>query len=666
MSITARNYAVTSEPHKAFPIADFQNALFLAREPWMSPANAFRRVENAKAFRGQIVKRDGFDIFAELAAGTSDTRVIKTSASGSGVNRSSLFSLSLANRPVPESVRFDDNSGVAAALIYATLANRRQHTVFTDNDAWLWDVVAEGTSTVIGTAVLILVGVSAGWQANVYWHTHPDFSAQSADEGYVSYRVNAQSEIVGLYRFKTGSGDYSIACDPDYVYRYNLTTEYYQRQGFDGSFAGPFTGTNSDYFWFWPVDGYVVMTNNVDPVCKWDPALAAADSVVEMDTDWTTPGTNALDTCLLVVAFAGRLVYLNTLESTTRYPTRARWTEAGSASSFRSPLDYADAPLDKGAIVTAQFIGERLFVGFELGWMELVRRPGDEIQAFEWRPHISRFGAVSKLSTIQDSERLLSRSATSMQAVDPNGQTYLDVQIPDLVLDFSVQYKGLCAGTRSEIDRSFLWTYTSREDSKPGNVLCAVYDEKGMLAWSQYAMSFNVFSDFEQEGVLTWDDLAPGVLDSFVAGPLDSYGGGSDGKARIIAGQSKGMVYILGRSTTDVYHDGIESIEMLLETQNLQFFPGQRAHFGWLDLFVETSLDAEIRLTFYADENATPYLTKTVTLSPTVSSGKVRKRVSVGRTATFHRFKIETLDDQPIAIDGLEPYCRPAGRARNF
>jgi hypothetical protein len=125
-------------------------------------------------------------------------------------------------------------------------------------------------------------------------------------------------------------------------------------------------------------------------------------------------------------------------------------------------------------------------------------------------------------------------------------------------------------------------------------------------------------------------------------------------------------VYRFDGSTTDGYNAEQERITMTLDTQKLMPFPGQRAHFGWLDLFVELTASAQVRIYFYADESGTPYLNKTVTLTPVSASGKAYKRITVGRTALLHRFKIETLDDQPLAFDAFVPWFRPAGRVRQF
>lgn len=677
MSIKAENYAVIAEPHAPFPISNFSDGLWLAREPWLAPAEAFRRMENCHTFRGQVIKRSGFSMFSELSDGVEKTQTqniptLKVNVPGDGDYWQYTLQAPYLERPVVGSIRYVCNAGTAGANIYGRLRNQRWSETgyigyfgLVTTPGWVWDVVAEGTTDIIGSAWLDPFAVGPRYVSEVCWEIHPSFSAMPVDTtpGEIRYKVNPETEIVGLYRFKTGSNEYSICCDPDYVYKYNLTTAQYERQGFDGSFAGPFTGTNSDYFWYCQVDDYVLMTNNVDPVCKWDPSLAAADSVVEIETDWNTPATNELDTCLLIFQFAGRTVFINTVESAVRHHTRARWTEAG-ATAMR-PEDYTDAPMDLGAAVTGKFIGERLFVSFEKGWMELVRRPGDAVQAFEWRPVISRFGSVSKLCAVGDNERILSRSSTSMQSLDPNGQTYLDVPIPDLVLEFSTRYQSLCSSFRSEINRSFWWTYASKEAVKPDHILCAVYDEQNRLSWSQYDIRMNVFSDFAKQGVTTWNSLGPRSINSYTGQSVNSLGSGTQGTERTIGGQSDGIIYVFDDSVTDQYTLGPETIKMVLQTQKLFPFPGQKVHFGWLDILMEIFEEITLKISFFANEKISPYLVREITVAPDASY-KAYARLSVGRTAASHQFTIETVGDTKVAFDAFVPWFRKAGRIRKF
>lgn len=649
--------------HEPFPITDLKDGMFLAREPWMSPKTAFRILQDCRSFRGQIVKRGGYRLFAEISNSTSATRTIKTSTSGSGLSRFSIHTL--PSRPVINSIIFDNNAGPggAGATIYAVIDPAAAFYDTITTRTWTWLIYAQGTTTLIGTLVHDLDLNT--WVASVQWPAHPGWIGQSTDEGYISYWVNPDTEIVGLARFRDAGNDYFLACDPDNVYKYDPTAKFYKLQGFAATgFAGPFTGDNSNYFWFWPVDDYIVMTNNIDPVCKWDPSLATADSVIEMPSDWVTPGTNELDTCKLVFQFAGRTVYVNTVENTTRYSGRMRWTDSGT-TNFRSASDYQDAPKDLGDAITGQFIGERLFIGFDNGWLE-IERTGDEQRALQWRLHTSRFGAVSHLSTIKDSEKLLSRSDTSMQQIDPNGQSYIDLKVPDLLTTFSTRYRDLCASIRFELERSFWWTYVSRQMSRPDGVLCAVYDEENQLSWSQYTMPFNVFSTFDKQDLKTWDQLGGRTMDSYAGQTIDSLGSGSVGTNRVIGGQSDGVIYIFDESVKDYTWNGISRINMVLDSQKLTPFPGQRSHFGWIDILIDSAVSCLLKISFFKDEDENSYTVKTITATPIPGSSKIMRRIKVDKTAFFHRFKIETLDDVPIAFDAFIPWFRPAGRMRQF
>lgn len=673
MSITGRKYQSPTK-HEAFPIADFSQALFLAREPWRSPENAFRTVQNARAFRGQIVKRGGYSMFAEIGRTSNSAAVIPSSDPTIGGVVYLLYDTQgpQTDRPIAASVRFVADIGTAHANEYAYLANLRWAStipiVGTVVDGWIWDVV-DSSNVVIGVAKLdpTLPAAVQRFQAWIDWTSHTNYVVAPAGTTVFEYTPNPETEIVGLFRFTTKGNDYFIACDPDYVYLYDLTARYYKDQGFAATgFAGPFTGSNTDYFWYQQVDDYVVMTNNVDPVCKWDPALPTADSVKEMPTDWVTPGTNELDTARIVVMFRGRLIYINTVENTTRYNTRMRWTAAGTATGWRSPSDYSDAPKDLGDAIDAKFIGERCFVAFEKGWMEIVRRPGDDQLAFEWAPVISRFGAVSSFATVRDNERLISRSDTTMQSIDPNGQTYIDVQIPDLLLSLSTRYRAYCTAIRSELDRSLLWTTVSRAAAKPDGALVAVYDEENKLSWSQYVFPFNYFSTFDKQDAKTWNQLGPSTWNYYAGQTWNQLGAGSQGTESLIGGQSRGTIYQFDSRINDNNISSPQTISVVLETEKLMPIPGRRSHFGWLDIFADVQDACPFRISFYADEDVAPYFVRDVTITPASAAGKAYARVSVQRSAMLHRFKIESLDDTPFAFDAFVPWFRDGGRVRPF
>lgn len=645
--------------HKPFPISNFELGEFRARESWLSPAAAFREMINARTFRGQIVKRSGRSRFAEISDDTTATRVINLSSGPTTAGYSALFGLPL--RPVPESVIFDDDCGAAGATVYAVLANEREsRTGDPIGWGWEWDIVAQGTTDILGTAWYFPDITPNQWGAIIDWGLHPDYDSPSADKGYVSYFENPKTDITGLFRFDENY----LATDPDNLYKYDLTNKFYKKQGFTGSgFTGPFTGGSQDFFWFWPVDGKVFLTNNVDPVCVWDPTAVANASIQEFDSDWVTPSTNEMDTCRLVVQLGGRTVFINTVENTTRYGGRMRWTDAGT-TTFRSSLDFADAPSEMGDAVDAALIGKRLFVAFENGWMEIVRT-GQEVGALTWEPVVSRFGAVGTHSSIPDSERILSRSHTSMQQVDPNGQVTLDVNVPDFLLNYSSKYKHLCFGVRFEAERSFLWTAVSRAGEESDRIICASYDEQNRLAWSSYDFGMNVFSTFDKQGFVTLNSIS--LTWNQVDATWDQLGSGAEGEDILIGGKHNGTIYMIDPTIgKDAGEKGFESIPLKLVSQRLFPINGFRSHLGWVDLMVETSQPVKLRLTFSADEQETGYKTVDVKLTPSSSANKAYARVLVNRTATFHRIQVESLDDQPFAIDAIVPWFKQAGRIRNF
>ena len=652
--------------HEPFPIAQYVDGLALSREPWLSPQNAFRRVSDARIFRGRLEKRSGFSRFAEKTSETADTTVASHVAIGS--TRQYRVNVGL-DRPLPETVSFEYGNG-ADPTIYAEVdpttekyfASPELSAYFLVTDAWVWDVVETGTNNVIG--YLKYDPVLGQSNAVVDWELHSDW----LEEGGVidmSFRLPDTDPVMGLKRYKNDSGTYPLLMDTNRVYLYDSSVGYYKPQGKGASYAAYFTGDSEDYFWTWPVDDYIVITNNVDPPVKWDPAAGVASSVSDMPTDWTG-GANQLDRCLMAVRIRGRMVYLNTREAGSDYPTRARYTAPGSFTAWNSPLDFVDAPTELGEIVTGAFIGERFFVGFEDGWMEL-RSTGDAIRPLEWRPFISRFGAVSKLSTIPDNERLLSRSDTTMQALDPSGQYYFDEKIPDLVLGFSATNTHLCVGVRNEAKRAYWWTYVNSLDSRPKNILNASYDESGMVAWSQFNMDFNVFSEFDSETAATWNSLGPKTWEAYAGLTWNEARAGAAGFVQLIGGAPDGVVYVFDSSTSDeLAWDGPSSVRMQVETQELAPFPGDRAHMAWIDVYADASSGASLTLTFYIDKSTSASLVRTIDLSPSGSSNKVYRRVPVGFNAAFHRIKIESSSDAQVNIDALVPWFRPGGRVRVF
>ena len=659
--------AVRESP-QPFPIADFTEGLMVAREPWISPKNAFRTMTNARVFRGRLEKRTGVSRFAETTGDSSD-RTFTTVSPGNNASTHIFNNLiegtfpDFGERIIPESITLSAPLGAAAALIYAEMdMNTLEWRESTSQ--WTYSIVDQGGSTVLGTVLFDPTG-GAPYNFAMDWSVHPSYDSPRVGQLTIDYRVAANDPVMGLHRFTDTSGDFSIALDTNRVYSYNAGNGYYAPQGKSTSYAAYFTGDNEDYWWVWDFDDWPVFTNGVDAPVRWDPTAATNSSVIEMETDWNGAGQE-LDTCKFLVRFGGRCIYFNTTESGTRYPTRARWTAAGSFTTWNSPNDWADAPVELGEAVSCEFIGDRLFVAFENGWFEL-RLTGDVNAPFEWVPAISRFGAVSVNSLIKDNERLLHRSETSMQAIDPNGQYYMDVEIPDLVLGYNPGETQQCVAIRNEAQRAFWWTAAKELDERPGHILVATYTEDTEVSWSEYTRAYNAFADFESNQTPTWNSLGPLTWNQLSGFTWNNAQVGRPGFVQTLAGGDDGVVYIFNANSIDnMYIEGPQNIPMEVVSQELAPFPGQRAVMTWIDVYAEAGSGAELSLSFFADHQPAAYKSITIDLTPTLSSTKVYRRVPIGRSAQYHRIKITNNDNVTVKIDALVPFFRPAGRVVEF
>lgn len=639
-------------PHEPFPIAGFeQAALYTGKEPWLAPRNAFRELRNGRIYRSRLEKRRGYSRLSELGIAAA---TINGTGSGSNANATYLFTHDVTtdgyfNNLIPETAVFEWPDASAGTLT-AVLDVSQYPLDLSDLAAPLIDVIDPVSGTAIGFYLLVSGGFS------VSWALHPDYTGPGANRGTMDYYAPSGDPCVGISSFKDSTGVESlIAFDPDFAYVYSNTLASFVKD------ASPvtLTGTSTDYVWTWPFDSYLMFTNNVDPVYKFTPG--GSPTIEEIDTEFDSgSGGNDLDTCLLVVRLKGRAVFLNTKENGTRYPRRARWTIAGNFEVHDTDgLSFQDAPSHLGAIVTAQFIADRLFVGFELGWMELVDT-GDSNQPLRWEITTARHGAVAKLATIQDSYRLLSRSEFGMEAIDPNGQYPIDESIPDYVMNLDASKRTLCAGARNDPYHSFLWTFARAEEATPQHILAAQYDDKDGVAWSVFDMPFNVFGSFSNSFPRTWDSFSPLTWDD-MSFSWDS-ARGTSGFRRLLGGSNNGTIYLLDDSDTD---DG-DPIDFYAVSQALAPYPGQASHLGWIDIYGRAVSGATLTVGWTPDDRASIIKSVSFDLTPDRLSSNVYRRIRINRAAVFHKLTLEITGSAFVALDAVIPWFKPLGRLRRF
>lgn len=640
--------------HEPFPIADFRAGQFTAKEPWLSPQNAFKSLTDGRIYRGRLEKRHGYSRLSELGVVASTKN-----GSGSGPNYNANYGSFTINSDgrisdmIPETAVFEWEDASAGTLqaVLKIASYPVDPDIGTVDPTYGIDVVDAATeTTVIGTWLDVVSGFA------VTWNAHPDYTGAGPNRGTLDYYQPHDEACTGLASFESNDGtEYLLAFDKDNVYVFDGTTQTFK----EDATGVVLTATASDYVWTWPFDDYLMFTNNVDPVYKFTPG--GSPTIEEIDTEFDSGSSgNDLDTCLLIFRHKGRAIFFNTKENGTRYPRRGRWTLSGAFESHDTTgLAFADAPSHLGSIVTGQMIADRIFIGFELGWMEFAET-GDSAQPFRWEVTTARHGAVAKLATVPDSYRLLHRTEYAIEAIDPNGQYRVDTALPDYVLELDASKRNLCAGARNDPYRAFWWTFARNADDTPARILAAQYDDKDELSWSIYRMAFNVFGTYSNVRPTTWDSYSPRTWDELTF-PWDS-AKGSTGFRSLIGGTQDGTVYIFDDSDTD------SSVPIVLEatTQSLSPYPGLRSHLGWIDVYGKAVSGATLTIGWRRNDRAAVELSRTVDLTPDEVTNNVYRRVLINKVSEFHSLTLSLSSDRFAAIDAVIPWFKPVARPRSF
>ena len=230
-------------------------------------------------------------------------------------------------------------------------------------------------------------------------------------------------------------------------------------------------------------------------------------------------GNNYIQTCQIIVQFKNRLLFLNTVELVNNvsenFPYRVRWSAFNNPTSVYAffgdngqPGGFADAPTDE-AIITAQFVKDRLIVYFTASCYELVYT-NNQVQPFIWQKINNELGAVSTFSEIPFDKVTLGIDDTGIHACNGANVERIDSKIPQYPFSISNEQNGQdrVAGVRDYYNEMAYWTIPTTNRSGffyfPNQVLVYNYVNE---SWATIDDSFTTFGYYylpaESDG-LTW------------------------------------------------------------------------------------------------------------------------------------------------------------------
>jgi hypothetical protein len=405
--------------------------------PWAIQDGAYEQLENAYVFRGRVVKR-----FQLIGLNSTDFYT-------------SRFRIDLGNTAAGTG-----NFGpfVCPGTVYGI------GQFFT-----IGDTVLTVTSNAAGAVAMLSTGAATG-----------TFDAAT---GTVTIMGNGENPstpvyfypstpVMGLRRYEersTNIDDPLIGFDTQFSYQWNTVTSPNAWEFLPGAV---WTGADYQFFWTTTWRGltnnsdilFVTNNNQPDGIRYWDGAAWGLLNPVYDN------GGQTIDTCLLIIAFKDRLLFLNTTETVAGVPTtfynRMRYSQNGSpfgVDAWNQDVpgkgSYLDADISE-AIISAQFIKDRLIVFFERATYELVYTANDQ-SPFVWQKINRELGAEAPFSEVPFDKVVLGVGSTGIHACNGGNVDRIDDQIPQEIFNFSSDNNGRdrIYGVRDYFSELTYWSF---------------------------------------------------------------------------------------------------------------------------------------------------------------------------------------------------------------
>ena len=292
--------------------------------------------------------------------------------------------------------------------------------------------------------------------------------------------------------------------------------------------ASVWNGTDSQFHWSTNWSGadpsdhvfFVTNTNQTEPnymrylimsTLQWNNFRPRLDPA----------GTTFLNSARILVVFKNRLVALNTWEGAAapglHYTNRARYSQIGSPidiTAFESSVAGKGNAIDAAtteAIVTAEFVKDRLIVYFERSTWELAYT-GNQVYPFTWQQINTELGAESTHSIVPFDKVAIGVGNVGIHACNGSNTERIDSKIPDTVFQIHNANDGpnRVYGIRDYYAEMIYWTMPSDianlPTPYPSRVLMYNYKNN---TWAFLDDSITCFGYYQAQTQLetgiTWD-----------------------------------------------------------------------------------------------------------------------------------------------------------------
>lgn len=528
-------------------IAPLTEGVITNTDPWLIPNNAFVNLNNVYPYQRRLKKRPSTRLFNESV--DLAVRALRSRLRVKLPNSTDPVTGNTAQNAPGAIFKNGQLFSVEGAI------NQTVFTIFQDG-ATLTNGVASATYNT-ATGALAITGNNESPSTPIFFYP--------------------SEPVMGIVTYEdvTINDERYFAFDTQFSYEYNGNS--WDRFG-----LAIWTGSDTNFFWATNWRGvecfdyilFVVNYNQPDQIKFWNNAVwGTINPVVRLPVPPIVPAPEIirLETARIIMAFQDRLICLNVIESTEIPPAAATfqtYTNRCRFSQNGSPFDtdgwqedivgkggYIDAPT-KEAIITAEFLKDRLIVYFERSTWELVYT-NNQILPFIWQKINTELGCESTFSVIPFDKFVLGIGNVGIHACNGANVERIDEKIQDIVFAIHNNNSGVqrVAGIRDYKTEIVYWSIPDQLDDRvyPNRVLIYNYLQQ---AWAFMDESITAFGYFQQVTSRTW---AGSVGITWAAANFPWKSGVLQAKFRdTIAGNQQGFMFYLDPDRS--YNDRVRQI----------------------------------------------------------------------------------------------------------
>jgi hypothetical protein len=643
--------------YQPFPIADFTAGIHRAKQPWLTPENAWRNLDNCYVRNGRVIKRGGVQRLGRLGIH------LETQSRGTSTDANILNSFSggaATALDVPVLVDHYDDEGFETLRI---VCSPWTFKVDTSVAPWYHDgswkvamIDTAGTADYVGGASATgarFLKLSTG--EFFFWMDSGSEFDSAAEPCSATYHRYDGDTVMGVFQNELSSTTKDlIVADTKRLYRFNTALSRFDQidntgSGGDGIF---FTGDDLNF-------PHAATFGDDMFICNMD-----ADHPLKIPTSFTVvdattgSGGDEIQYAWFVFSWKGRLWYFRTAEGATPggatwYHQRARFSEVNQPESFLA-ADYVDAPTSERLISVTRFRDDLICLFENSVWK--IRETGDYRIPFTFDRISELMGSSAPMGTAVANDEAVALGQFGFVATDANDVVRVDDPIPDWFAQLDPSWTEYSYGVTLDALNQWFLSYVEDGDieAKPNDVLVANF-KNGSFAHYTYP-SPHCFGMWTGESSLTWDDLTgtwdteETIWDSAVI---------SAGFPTVLFGdRGSSSVFQIQTGLSD---NGVD-IEMSAKTGRLNPFKVVGARFGYCDFQFDANPGVSVTVKFFKDFNEAAYKTETLDLTPKLGETKVRRRVFVNKTAELHQIEVADTSASSFALDYIIPYFKPARR----